>query len=61
MDKGVRKPSGFGLQGWLVIPLNLLGGVTRIEYGIYNIIRILGFEIGTLSSNNTVLKFECLA
>ena len=25
MDKGVRKPSGFGLQGWLVIPLNLLG------------------------------------
>ena len=25
MDKGVRKPSGFDLQGGSLIPLNLLG------------------------------------
>ena len=51
MDKGVRKPSGFGLQGGPVIPLNLLGDSDSspapemergLQAGFWTQVRLLG-------------------
>lgn len=69
MDKGVRKPSGFGLQGESLISLNLLGfrflTCPRNEEGITGRIpdtrthaRLLGHERHIEErSGGTALKF----